>query len=124
QIGVDPGQVATPTGEDDPVGNTEPVGMLFHLLAQGAVADDDEASGLLLGGDTRRSVEEEAMVLDREDPPDDAHQGGAVAHAQLPAKTSPVARAVEERLQREAERDDADLFGIRYSIADQITLDL
>src|SRR2546425_6897687 len=98
--------------------------MLFHRLSQDAVADDNESGGLLLGGDTHGCVQEELMVLDRKYPSDDAHQGGTIAQSQLPSKVSAMDRAVEERLQLEAEGDDADLLGVRYSIAHQVALDL
>src|SRR5262245_8583046 len=97
--------------------------MLLHLLTQGSVANDDEASALVLGGDTRRGVEEETMVLDREDAADDSNQWGAIVQAQFSAKASPVRRTVEERFQVEAEGDDADLLCAGHPIVHQVTFD-
>ena len=81
EVGVDRRDVAQPARERHRVAQTQRIDLRLDFGAQFAIADDHEARVRQLRLDARRRFQKQAVILDRDQPPDDADQRRVVGDA-------------------------------------------
>src|SRR5712691_9438272 len=108
QVAVHGRHVAAPAVEEHALLQAQPGALGLERPPLLAVTDHREPGRRHLGAHRRRRAQERAHVLDRGQPTDDADQGSVAGHAGLAAQRAARQRT-RERLEVEAEGDDADL---------------